>query len=112
MSLSSGKNRLAEEKTVTALSYQAGTLRAVTLRQAAAGFELVSSSSYAGGFDSMPWPHETNGFVVTGFDSSSLLFCRLEMPTAKRAELDRIIALQAEARLPVPVEQMELTWRL
>jgi hypothetical protein len=49
--------------------------------------------------------------VAVGFDSSSVVFYRLSVPAVREKELGAIVELQAEARLPLPAEQMELAWR-
>jgi Tfp pilus assembly PilM family ATPase len=49
--------------------------------------------------------------VVVGFDSAGVAFYRIGVPVAKEEEVAAMVRLQAEARLPLPAEQMELTWR-
>jgi hypothetical protein len=49
--------------------------------------------------------------VAVGFDSAGVIFYRFSVPVVKGAELAAIVKLQTEARLPLPVEQMEVTWR-
>lgn len=49
--------------------------------------------------------------VAVGFDSSGAIFYRLGVPAVREKELGAIVRLQAEARLPLPAEQMELAWR-
>ncbi|MHC4707492.1 MAG: hypothetical protein ACYS8I_10455 [Planctomycetota bacterium] len=49
--------------------------------------------------------------VAVGFDSASTVFYRLKVPSVKEKELGAIVRLQAESRLPLAPEQMELTWR-
>lgn len=49
--------------------------------------------------------------VAVGFDSASTVFYRLKVPSVKEKELGAIVRLQAESRLPLPPEQMELAWR-
>jgi hypothetical protein len=48
---------------------------------------------------------------VVGFDSGGVVFYSLTVPAVKEGEIAAIVRLQAEARLPLPVGQMELAWR-
>jgi hypothetical protein len=49
--------------------------------------------------------------VVVGFDSTGMAFYRISVPAVEDKEIAAIVKLQAETRLPLPAEQMELTWR-
>jgi len=49
--------------------------------------------------------------VAFGFDSTGVIFYRIGVPAVKKEELAAIVKLQAEARLPLPAEQMEVAWR-
>ncbi|MHC4111013.1 MAG: hypothetical protein ACYSUY_08055 [Planctomycetota bacterium] len=54
----------------------------------------------------------SNGnMVVAGFDSAGVVFYHLDLPTVPEEEIAAMVKLQAEARLPLPAEQMKLTWR-
>ena len=46
--------------------------------------------------------------VVAGFDSAGVVFYCIELPTSGEEEIETMVKLQAEARLPLPAEQMEL----
>ncbi|HUT31795.1 MAG TPA: hypothetical protein VMX13_18550 [Sedimentisphaerales bacterium] len=48
---------------------------------------------------------------VVGFDATGVVFYSLTVPGVKEGEIAAIVRLQAEARLPLPVDQMELAWR-
>jgi hypothetical protein len=52
-----------------------------------------------------------NKIVVVGFDSAGTAFYRFNMPAVEKKEIEAIVKLQAESRLPLSAEQMELTWR-
>jgi len=52
-----------------------------------------------------------DGIAVVGFESSGAVFYRISVPAAKEEEVAAMVKLQAEARLPLPAEQMELAWR-
>lgn len=49
--------------------------------------------------------------VVAGFNSAGVVFYCIDLPTAGEEEIETMVKMQAEARLPLPVEQMELAWR-
>jgi hypothetical protein len=49
--------------------------------------------------------------VVIGFDSAGTAFYRVKTPAVEEKEIEAIVKLQAESRLPLPIEQMELAWR-
>lgn len=52
-----------------------------------------------------------NNKLVVGFDSIGVVFYRLKIPAVKEDEIDRIVRLQTEAKLPLPVEQIEMAYR-
>jgi hypothetical protein len=49
--------------------------------------------------------------VVVGFNSAGMAFYHLKVPAVGREELAAMVKLQAETRLPLPADQMEMTWR-
>ncbi|MBN2136451.1 MAG: hypothetical protein JW720_01455 [Sedimentisphaerales bacterium] len=49
--------------------------------------------------------------VVAGFDSAGIVFNQIDVPVAGASEISSIVRLQAESRLPLAVDQMELAWR-
>jgi len=55
--------------------------------------------------------NESNRIVVIGFDSAGTAFYRMKTPAVEEKEIEAIVKLQAESRLPLPIEQMELAWR-
>lgn len=52
-----------------------------------------------------------NKIGVVGFGSSSVAFYRVDMPAVGEEETAAMVRMRAETLLPLPVEQMELTWR-
>jgi hypothetical protein len=50
--------------------------------------------------------------AVAGVDSTGIVFYRFEVPAVKEQELASMVRLQAEARLPLPADKMEMAWRL
>ncbi len=49
--------------------------------------------------------------VVVGFNSAGVAFYRISVPAVGEEETASIVKLQAETRLPLPIEQMEIAWR-
>ena len=49
--------------------------------------------------------------VVAGFNTEGTIFHRTTVPAVGDKEIESIIELQAETRLPLPSEQIELAWR-
>ena len=49
--------------------------------------------------------------VVVGFGSAGTVFHRSSVPPVDDQEIESIVRLQAETRLPLPAEQTELAWR-
>ena len=49
--------------------------------------------------------------VVVGFGSAGTVFHRSSVPPVDAQEIESIVRLQAETRLPLPAEQTELAWR-
>jgi len=54
---------------------------------------------------------DSNRMVVVGFNSEGMAFYRISVPAVGEEELGAIVKLQAETRLPLKAEQMELVWR-
>lgn len=50
--------------------------------------------------------------TAAGVEVSGIRFLSLTLPPADAAQLPRLVALQAEAKLPLSGDQMRLTWRL
>jgi hypothetical protein len=48
--------------------------------------------------------------VVIGFGSAGTVFHRASVPPVEEQEIESIVQLQAERRLPLPSEQTELAW--
>lgn len=49
--------------------------------------------------------------AVVGFDSAGVVFYRISVPAVREEEVAAMVRLQAESRLPLPAEQMEVVWR-
>lgn len=60
---------------------------------------------------SEPAEAETNQKVIVGYTSAGTIFHRTTVPAVGEKEIASIVKLQAESRLPLPAEQIELAWR-
>ena len=49
--------------------------------------------------------------LVAGFDSTGVIFYRLNVPSVSADEMERLVRLQTESRLPVSAEQLEICYR-
>lgn len=49
--------------------------------------------------------------VIAGFSSAGAIFHRVTVPPVGPKEMASIVQLQAETRLPLPADQIELAWR-
>jgi len=109
-----------------AIAQDESQLKAVELGKQGGAFEVLwTKSSEVGRTDRRLFAAEcglsvkptgqtkTDGakVVVVGFDSAGVAFYRIGVPVAKEEEIAAMVRLQAEARLPLPAEQMELAWR-
>jgi len=106
------------------ITQQGSTLRAVALSADAGRCEILSAkqarlsetnwAQFAAecGIPA-PLPREsTDRKLIAGFDSSSVVFSRLEVPAVKDEDLAAMVKLQAESRLPLPADKMQLAWRV
>lgn len=65
----------------------------------------------AGSIEQMHPESDSDKIVVLGFDSAGTAFYRMKTPAVEEQEIEAIVELQAESRLPLPIDQMELAWR-
>jgi hypothetical protein len=49
--------------------------------------------------------------VVIGFNCAGVVFYHLDVPAVREDEISQIIQLQTESRLPLPAEQVEISFR-
>ena len=91
-------------KTVTAITNGMGEFQAVQMRRSDSGYELLSVHNDSSRL-------EPSDVTVGGFDSGRAAFYRIEVPGVKSEQMDSLVRMQAEAMLPLPIEQMELAWR-
>ena len=124
--MSSRKTDTVTKASVVAIAREENKLRAVELRKQGEMFEVLwTKDGEVSEMDLGTFAVECDvslghGFqgrirdekiVAVGFDSSNVVFYRLNVPAVREKELGAIVKLQAEARLPLPAEQMELAWR-
>jgi len=110
---------------VTAIAQVEDELKAVRLVRRGGAVELVwARSADAGETDVRTFAGKSGLSVgagarraaqqrdvaVAGFDSAGVVFYRLTVPAVKEGEIAAIVRLQVEARLPLPLEQMEMAW--
>jgi hypothetical protein len=93
-----------------------GPFRAVMLRKQGGKWELLWKKTSDG--DRLDWeeflvelssarPSE----VAVAFDSRAVGFHRINIPPVGTEQLEAIVKMQAEALLPLPLEEMRLGWR-
>ncbi len=100
-----------------------GRLRAVELREKEAGrFEVLWARTSEQGAEWRSFASEC-GIEISedteqedrklyiGFDASGVGFYRLSVPSVSEAETKAMVQIQAESKLPLPADQMELAWR-
>jgi hypothetical protein len=122
----STKTNIKTPHSVVAIAQEEGKLKAIKLqRQSGATKVLWTKSSEDGaanwrafaakcGLSVDPMAHrspDSHKAVVVGFDSAGVAFYRITVPAVGEEETATIVKLQAETRLPLPAEQMEIAWR-
>jgi hypothetical protein len=114
------------QQSVVAIVKEDGVLKAVELRRHSGATEIVwakstdsadvSWQSFAAecGLAVGPATEQaaaSDRKVVVGFGSAGTVFHRSSVPPVDAREIESIVRLQAETRLPLPAEQTELAWR-
>ncbi|MEJ2647267.1 MAG: hypothetical protein P8016_02510, partial [Sedimentisphaerales bacterium] len=120
------ENGNIEEQSVIAIAKSAGRLKAVELRKRGNLIEVARTKSSEEnvinwqdfavkcGLSIEPL---TEGEIseqelsVVGYDSAGTAFSRVNIPPVDDKEIESMVRLQAESRLPLPADQMELAWR-
>jgi hypothetical protein len=54
---------------------------------------------------------DSDRMIIAGFNTAGTIFHRTTVPAVEDKEIESIVGLQAETRLPLPPEHIELTWR-
>ncbi len=110
----------SDSRTVVAISQDDANLRAAVLRKQNGSIEVVLTRSADA--SQVSWPSfaaelieqaggEHNVSVVAGFNCSGVVFYRLDIPTVSDGELATIVKMQAEAKMPLSADQIEIAWR-
>ena len=109
------------EPAVVAIVQEQDQLKAVMMREKNGVFELIRTASkdlaetnrqnFAAEFTGQI-KDEASIKLVIGYGSAGMVFYRINVPVVKEKELAALIRLQAEARFPLPVEQMAFAWRI
>ena len=116
-----------EQPSVIAIAKIDNEFRAVELRERNGTFEVIWTKSSGdgdtnwhafaaecgisfGSTEHAQYDIECDKIVVVGFDTAGTAFSRISMPAVEEKEIEPIVKLQAESRLPLPIEQMELAW--
>ena len=125
--MNNNANENYAEETVIAIAKTGANLKAVELRKHNGSFEILwTKSSKEGDLDWQAFAAEcglsiesttlsqvpSNKNVVVGYDSTGTAFYQVSIPAVEEKEMDAIVQLQAEIRLPLPSNQMELAWRI
>ncbi len=122
----SNENEIITEKTVIAIAKSGGRLKSVELSKHGGVIEVTKTRS--GEENVMKWQdfavkcglsieaHASEELAeqqlsVVGYDSAGTAFSRVTIPGVEDKEIDSMVQLQAESRLPLPADQMELAWR-
>ena len=110
-----------------AITQEENKLKAVELREKGGVFEVLWTKSNEGsdtdwrgfaaecGLSVEPRAHtgdDSNRMIVVGFNSAGMAFYRINVPVVGKEETTAMVKFQAETRLPLPAEQMELAWRI
>jgi hypothetical protein len=122
----STKSNIKTLHSVIAISQEEGKLKAIKLkRQSGTTNVLWTKSSEDGAADWRAFAAkcglsaelmgqrspDSSRAVVVGFNSAGVAFYRITVPAVGEEETASIVKLQAETRLPLPPEQMEMAWR-
>ena len=111
---------------VVAMAQADGRLQAVELRRESGRFEILWTQT--GKDNQCDWMQfaadcglargpveqsegEDRKKLVAGFSSAGVVFNRIDVPAAAGAEVESIVRIQAESRLPLSADQMEIAWR-
>jgi len=109
------------EPSVVAMVQEHDQLKAVMLREKNGVFELIRTASkdlaetswqsFAADFIGQI-ENESSVKLVIGYGAAGVVFYRINVPEVKEEELAALIRLQAEAKFPLPVEQMAFAWKI
>jgi len=123
--MSNGTVDNERRQSAVAIASVDGAFWGVELRRQGAGYEVLwakNSAEAAKNWESfgnecgVPVPptegdEETRRRVVLGYDGASVAFYRMSMPSVGGDEMEAMVRMQAETRLPLPGDKMEMVWR-
>lgn len=121
--MTENKTNVETGSSVIAIVQEDDKLKAVEIRSGNGTFDLLWTRSSEGtnwagfaaecGISAEPGaqPAESEKLVVVGFHSAGAIFHRVTVPEVGPKEVASIVQLQAETRLPLPADQIELAWR-
>ena len=109
-----------------AIAQEDSKLKAVQITKHGASFEILWAKSSKG--SDVDWARfagecglsvllseqtkiDRDNNIVIGFNSAAVAFYHIDLPEATEEETSAMIKIQAETLLPLPANQMELTWR-
>ncbi|MHC4103834.1 MAG: hypothetical protein ACYSR9_02750 [Planctomycetota bacterium] len=122
----STKTNIKTLHSVIAIAQEEGKLRAIKLQRQSGATNILWTKSSED--DTADWrafaakcglsselmgqrsPNSSKA-VVVGFNSAGVAFYRITVPAVGEEETASIVKLQAETRMPLPPEQMEMAWR-
>ena len=124
--MSHNNTNVGMQRSVVAIAKQDNKLKAVKLRKQRGTLEVLWTKSNEG--TDADWrlfaaecglslespvqkDIDSDRAVVVGFDSTGMAFYRVNVPAVRDEEIASIVKLQAETLLPLPAEQIEMTWR-
>lgn len=122
----STKTNIKTHHSVIAITQEENRLKAIELREQNGAINVLWTKSSEDGtanwrsfaatcgistdptLQSSPYHQKA---VIVGFNSSGVAFYRINVPAVGEEETASMVRLQAETRLPLPPDQMEITWR-
>jgi len=120
------KTNIGTWRSVVAIAQEESKLKAIELREKGGAIEVLwTKSSIDSGTDWHSFAAEcglsveptarkdakSSRTVVVGFNTAGVAFYRVNVPVVGKEETAAMVKLQAETQLPLPAEQMELSWR-
>jgi hypothetical protein len=124
--MNNNKIEVVEPQSVIAFLKEDDTLKGVELRKTNGSVEILWTKSSDGSsadwrtfatecglsLEQSPQADTSNvRKVVVGYNSAGTVFHRTTVPAVGEKEIASIVQLQAESRLPLSAEQIELAWR-
>ncbi|HIJ53397.1 MAG TPA: hypothetical protein HPP66_09630 [Planctomycetes bacterium] len=124
--MSDSTTDIGTRRSAVAIVQDGSKLKAVELGRQGGIFEVLwTSSSEDGDLDWKAFELECSlageqtkkveaadgRIVVAGFNSTGVVFYRIEVPSVRKEEIAAMVRIQAESRLPLSADQMELAWR-